>query len=158
MSESFCRKCGLPNPSTVEYCNRCGEKLTPRPWLLIIGSVVIVIFVLALFVRHRSPVPGVGHAMTNTAPPAAQNSCLLVSTDKGSYDDFSTTITGTIQNTCGKKFRAIEVSYKLFDDSGAVVGNAVADLGSVDGDQPWGFTARGWKPAKRFLLDKVTAN
>ena len=75
----------------------------------------------------------------------------------GSVDENSSTVTGSIKNNCGRKFRYVEITFKLFDASGNVVGTALANQNNLDVGETWKFKAFGLATSRRYQLDEITA-
>ena len=72
-------------------------------------------------------------------------------------DEFGTTITGTLRNNCGKDFSYIEVTFKLFDRAGNVVGTALANQTNLKAGETWRFKAFGTPAARHDRLDEISA-
>jgi hypothetical protein len=84
--------------------------------------------------------------------------CLqFVSKDQGDGDENSIKITGSLKNNCGRNFRYIQIRYKLFDRSGAVVGTAFTNLASLANGEIWKFQAHAFVHATNFRLDDIAA-
>ncbi len=83
--------------------------------------------------------------------------CLSPPDYKAVSEGYSTVITGVIKNTCGRNFRYVQVTFKLFDNSGAVVGTALANQNNLDNGETWKFKAHAFTDFAKFRLDKITA-
>jgi hypothetical protein len=59
--------------------------------------------------------------------------CLQVVRSGGAVDDFGTTITGTLSNNCARDFSYVEISFKLFDNRGNVVGTRASESNEPEG-------------------------
>ena len=93
-------------------------------------------------------------AEPNPADPLA---CLSLVSPKGEMNENSTIITGSVKNTCGRNFRYVQITFKLIDASGSLVGTALANQSSLDAGETWKFKAHGFVSAPRFRLDHITA-
>ena len=81
--------------------------------------------------------------------------CLQVVRSGGAVDDFGTTITGTLSNNCARDFSYVEISFKLFDNRGNVVGTALANQTNLRAGEKWKFTAFGTPAAHHDSIDEV---
>jgi hypothetical protein len=85
--------------------------------------------------------------------------CLdFVSQPRGEVNEYSTRISGVIKNNCGRDFRYVQVSFKLFDSSGSTVGIAFTNLAGLANGDAWRFQAQGFTPAVRFRVDEIKAH
>jgi hypothetical protein len=82
-------------------------------------------------------------------------SCLEVVNQKGTVSEYSVTIIGSAKNTCGRNFRYVEINFKVFEGSRAVVGKATDNLSGLDGGETWEFRAVALSPGKRCRLDEI---
>jgi len=80
---------------------------------------------------------------------------LLEKTVNGVVDDFTIKITGTVVNRRGKNLRYVQITYKLYDESGAQVGTALANINNLEPGGTWKFEAVGFRKAKSFKLAEL---
>ena len=83
--------------------------------------------------------------------------CLSPPSYKAVAEEYVTYITGTIKNTCGRSFRYVQVTFKLFDGSGAVVGTALANQANLENGESWKFKANALTEFRKYRIDKITA-
>lgn len=83
--------------------------------------------------------------------------CLELVKKSGSVDEYSTRITGTIKNNCGRTFSYVQITFKLFDGADNVVGTALANQNNLEAGETWKFAAHGFTVSTRFRLDEITA-
>jgi hypothetical protein len=83
--------------------------------------------------------------------------CLEMVRKSGDVDEFGTTITGTVRNNCGKDFSYVEVTFKLFDRAGNVVGTALANQTNLKAGETWKFKAFGTPAAHHDRFDEIRA-
>jgi hypothetical protein len=114
--------------------------------------VIVVLGTLSSLVK--SSLPASVNAHERSTDPAV---CLELLSKEGNVDQYSTTITGSIKNNCGRKFRYVQITFKLFDDSGNVVGTALANQNDLDIDETWTFKAHGFAVCNRFRMSQITA-
>jgi len=60
---------------------------------------------------------------------------------KGLNDNFGGKITGTVVNKSGKQLRYAQITFKLYDASGAQVGSALANINGLEPGKRWNFEA-----------------
>jgi len=78
---------------------------------------------------------------------------LLISKGNKSF----TYVSGTVKNTCGRDFSYVEVSFKLIDHDGNVVGTAVANQTNLKDGETWKFQAMGTPAAHHDRFEGVSA-
>jgi hypothetical protein len=66
---------------------------------------------------------------------------LLKKTVKGTRGNFGGEITGTIVNRRGRKLSYAEITFNLYDRSGAQVGTAIANINGLEPGGSWNFKA-----------------
>lgn len=75
-----------------------------------------------------------------------------------SSDRYSSTVTGTITNESGSAKRYVQVSFGLYDSSGALLGTALANVSNLASGTDWKYKAVGFVPNfERCKLEDVTA-
>ena len=135
-------------------------------WIAGIYVSAIVIGKLAPLTPRSSSLPTTTTAAEDGAALAARDRvrgqtdtsiCLSPPDYKAVSEEYSTIITGVIKNTCGRNFRYVQVTFKLFDSSGAVVGTALANQNNLDNGETWKFKAHAFTDFAKFRLDKITA-
>jgi DNA-directed RNA polymerase subunit RPC12/RpoP len=81
---------------------------------------------------------------------------LLNETLKGTTNQFAGEITGTVVNEGNKTLNYAQIQFNLYDDSGAQVGSAVANINGLEPGGRWNFKAvtftNKWKTFKMFKL------
>ena len=133
-SGSECPKCNALSPVSNQFCGKCGaamhRKSSSAAAIVLLGLVCTLLYVM---VGNR------GTESSPSAPPSARTpsvvesqpkECLAILNRSGSYNEYSTTITGSIKNNCGRRFRYVSITFKLKGSSGESVGNS--------GAQCWG--------------------
>ncbi len=161
-----CPKCKTSNPQVSKFCGTCGSQIKRKRSPILVGclgffGVIVVLGMLGSFINKgalppspRSSLPASVTAHERSTDPAV---CLELLSKEGSVDEYSTTITGSIKNNCGRKFRYVQITFKLFDASGSVVGTALANQNDLDLDETWKFKAHGFAVCKTFRMTEITA-
>jgi hypothetical protein len=165
---TWCPKCKAFNLATNQFCGKCGGPMQKKTSPALIGclgliGIAVLIGVFSSGSSDKSTSPSSSSRSASSVParipdlPKDPKVCLELVKKSGSYDEYSTTITGAIKNNCGKSFSYVQVTFKLTDESGAVVGTALANVNNLDAGETWKFKAHGFTPSKQYRLDVITA-
>jgi hypothetical protein len=97
------------------------------------------------------------HLVTGSPPPPDDPlTCLSLASYKRTPDEGSMVITGSVKNACARRYSNVQITFKLFDTSGRVVGTALANQNNLDGGEMRNFKAHGvLAPGLQF--DHITA-
>ena len=76
----------------------------------------------------------------------------------GSYDGFAFYIKGTIKNNTEKTYSYVQVSFNLYDETGAQVGTAMDNINNLEGNGVWKFEAIGMGATKATKYKLVGIN
>ncbi len=102
--------------------------------------------------------PSLAHQPDQLHPDRASAlACLQMARKKGEIDESFTYVNGTVKNTCGRDFSYVEVSFKLIDHDGNVVGTAVANQTNLKDGETWKFQAIGTPAAHRDRFEGLSA-
>ncbi len=170
----YCPSCGTQLSEAAKFCEKCGNPanapvppplVQPVPkkqpvvrlknifilllFFVVLGFVGLVIMeMISGRANRRSTASTPSVADTTSAPivPSRTKSCLSVVGDNGEVDSMSTTVTGSVMNNCGKNFSYVQVTFKLFDVTGDVVGTALANQGGLSAGETWKFKAHALAP------------
>lgn len=66
---------------------------------------------------------------------------LLRKTVTGKYDEFAFYVTGTVVNRRSRKLRYAQITFNIYDASGAQVGSALANINGLEPGGQWNFKA-----------------
>lgn len=76
---------------------------------------------------------------------------------EGSYDGFAYYINGSIVNNTDKQYSYVQVTFNLYDASGAQIGTALANINNLDPNGTWKFKAMGGtQNAASYKLAEIT--
>jgi len=163
----LCPRCGAQVSDAQKSCDNCGfappGSVFAKKGVLVLSVVIGLAITLSFIGFFEWP----GGTSTTKAPPAPKieparlepAQCLdFVSPPQGEVNEYSTRISGVIKNNCGRDFRFVQVSFKLYDSSGSAVGIAFTNLAGLAGGDAWKFQAQGFTPAVRFRFDQITAH
>jgi hypothetical protein len=176
-SAQFCDQCGSPvarrrEPTGEVTVVAKGRGNHPVGKMLGAAALVIVaLWIVGLLTQGKdgngstrnNPAPkpersrGVEEAYT---PPTimATSECLERGKRNSEVDEYeiATTIVGTVKNNCGRDFSYVEISFKLLDHKGDVVGTAMANQTNLRAGETWKYKALG-SAAYSNQFDSITA-
>lgn len=76
---------------------------------------------------------------------------------KASYDEYRFDVAGKIKNSTAKKYNYAQVTFSVYDSSGAKVGSALANINNLAPGETWAFKALCMCPTgRRYKFDGVT--
>lgn len=76
---------------------------------------------------------------------------------EGSYDGFAYYVNGTIKNNTDKQYSYVQVTFNLYDASGAQIGTAMSNINNLEGNGTWKFKAiGGTENAASYKLAEIT--
>jgi hypothetical protein len=76
----------------------------------------------------------------------------------GSNTSLTFEVSGLLENTCGRPFSFVSLSYTVLDASGAIVGTALANQTNIGTGQKWRFRAVAFANGTHYRLDSLTAH
>jgi hypothetical protein len=79
---------------------------------------------------------------------------LLKDTVEGRQTEFGGEITGTVVNRRNRKLGYVQITFNLYDESGAQVGSALANINGLEPDGRWNFEANSF--GKKFSTYKFS--
>lgn len=75
---------------------------------------------------------------------------------KGTSNAYSAKVIGKVRNNSGRNCSMFTITYKLYNKSGEVLGNASAFLSNFSNNQVWSFQANGFvKGMESYDFDSV---
>ena len=178
VSGQFCDQCGTPvspivqRPAQQLPAQQEADRRSKSGQLGVIAFVVFIFSCLVLFALVQwasqggatnnasddSKSPSVAHQPDQLHPDGDSTlRCLQMVRKKGEFDESFTYVSGTVKNTCGRDFSYVEVSFKLIDHDGNVVGTAVANQTNLKDGETWKFQAMGTPAAHRTRFEGVSA-
>lgn len=71
-------------------------------------------------------------------------------------DEWSTKIIGTVTNNSGERASYVQVDYSLYDETGAKIGSAMANISGLEAGERWNFEAMSLESnVASYKLDKM---
>ena len=95
-------------------------------------------------------------AADRAAAAEAPKSNLELLSRSGSYDEYSTTITGRIRNNTAHSYGYVQVTFNLYNTAGEQVGTALANVNNLEPGTVWKFKAFGFARGTTFKLGEIT--
>lgn len=145
-----CKVCGAIIAKSAPTCPQCGAKRKRGIGRIIIG-IVVLIFGLALMISSFSDADG--KAKTSNAV-NGQNAVQAINNSNAAkrleeiakpeiaFDEFGlSSIKGSYKNISGKTLSYAQVTFALYDDEGAQIGTAVANINNLTADSVWKYSA-----------------
>lgn len=62
---------------------------------------------------------------------------------EGSFDGFAYYVTGSIKNNTNRQYSYVQVTFNLYDEDGAQIGTAMANVNNLEANGTWKFKALG---------------
>ncbi len=158
--QKTCKKCHGSIPVNSEICPICGANLKPiykKVWFWIL--VIFVLFVVVVggcvgacsksVVDNTNSVSKNNGAVASSAGSAASAETPSKDADKYAIADemlvdkgYGTyAITGIFTNTSGKEYSYVQLTYTLYDESGAQIGEAYANANNLKDATAWKYEA-----------------
>lgn len=82
---------------------------------------------------------------------------LLSETVQGTRGQFGGEITGTVVNRTDRKYRYAQITFNLYDGSGAQVGSALANINGLEPGGSWKFKATSFgTDFKKYKFSELT--
>ena len=75
---------------------------------------------------------------------------------QGTYDGYGYYVTGTIVNNTNKQYTYVQVTFNLYDSSGAQIGTALDNINYLEANGTWKFSAIGIADAASYKLAEIT--
>ncbi len=131
MAMKICKDCGTEVSKSAKTCPKCGKKLTHTGLRVILGIVVIIIGICAM-------------ASNSSTPTSSQAEKFTLLSDTKITDSIGTTyIEGEIKNNTDKTYSYVQVTFNLYDASGAQLGTAVDNINNLEPNATWKYKAIG---------------
>lgn len=121
-------------------------------WLII----VIVVGVIASSQGGTTTTGSNSTSSTEQKQTQTQEKFSLVDSEE-SYDGFAYYVNGTIKNNTDKQYSYVQVTFNLYDASGAQIGTAMSNINNLEGNGTWKFKAiGGTENAASYKLAEIT--
>ena len=121
-------------------------------WLII----VIVVVAIASSQGGTTTTGSNSTSSTEQKQTQTQEKFSLVDSE-GNYDGFAYYVNGTIKNNTDKQYSYVQVTFNLYDASGAQIGTAMANINNLEGNGTWKFKAiGGTQNATSYKLAEIT--
>lgn len=119
------------------------------------GCVLVVLGVIIAIIAFSSMMSDTTTTNDNDMIETTEEFTLVNS--EGSYDGFAYYVTGTITNNTNKEYSYVQVTFNLYDSSGAQIGTALANINNLEAGGTWKFSAiGGTEKAASYKLAEIT--
>lgn len=87
-----------------------------------------------------------------------EDSGIVLRNVEGTVGSYSITISGSAFNRSGQDYSYVQLSFSLYDETDAKVGDALANTSGLDAGREWKFEALGTgaESAASFSIDEIT--
>ena len=134
MGMKVCKDCGTEVSKSAKTCPKCGRKLKHGGLRIILGILIIIIGIGAI--------AGASGTKQTSNNPTEKFS--IEGETNGYYDGvIAFYIEGTIKNNTDKKYSYVQVTFNLYDESGAQIGTAIDNINNLEPNGTWKFKALG---------------
>lgn len=135
MAMKFCKECSAEISKSAKICPKCGKKQKRGGFFRVLLGIFILIIGVALLAGDTST-PTPTSTSTNT------EKFTLVS-DKMTTEYGTSYIEGEIKNNTDKTYNYVQVTFNLYDKSGAQLGTAVDNINNLEPNGTWKYKALG---------------
>lgn len=105
------------------------------------GCVLVVLGVILAIIAFSSMMSDTTTTNDNDMIKTTEEFTLVDS--QGTYDGYGYYVTGTIVNNTNKQYTYVQVTFNLYDSSGAQVGTALDNINYLEANGTWKFSAIG---------------
>lgn len=131
MAMKTCKDCGTEVSKSAKTCPKCGKKLSHTGLNIILGIIVIIIGICAI-------------ASDSSTPTSSQTEKFTLLSDTKITDSIGTTyIEGEIKNNTDKTYSYVQVTFNLYDATGAQLGTAIDNINNLEPNATWKYKAVG---------------
>ena len=117
---------------------------------------IIIIVVVAIAGSQGGTTTTGSNSTSSTKQTQTQEKFSPVDSE-GTYDGFAYYVNGTIKNNTDKQYSYVQVTFNLYDSSGAQIGTAMANINNLEGNGTWKFKAiGGTENAASYKLAEIT--
>ena len=106
--------------------------------LAVLGIIILIIIFLIIFSSVGSDT-----TTTNDNEMIETTEEFTLVDSQGTYDGYGYYVTGTIVNNTNKQYTYVQVTFNLYDSSGAQVGTALDNINYLEANGTWKFSAIG---------------
>lgn len=150
--EPKCPKCG---GALIALLSAVAKPVAPKPasnsnamgCFVLLGILLLIAIVSHWLSDDKAPGPSA------TAIP--EKPCLELVSDKATLENSYGHIHGVVRNNCDKRFRYVEIEFKLYDSADAVTGTAMTNVTALGPYESWRFDAVGLHPFRQYNLAHV---
>ena len=132
MSMKNCKECGSEISKSAKVCPKCGKKQKNSIMRVFLGVFIAIIGI------------GIIASSGDTIPTNSEQEKFTLLSDKKIVDSIGTTyIEGEIKNNTDKNYSYVQVTFNLYDASGAQLGTAIDNINNLEPNGTWKYKAMG---------------
>lgn len=145
-----CKACGAEISKSAKTCPHCGHKNKRGPFKILLG-LIIILFGLSILIGGIAALLGGDSSSSSSSGEnfiqAANNKNAstkleTVSEPEIVVGDFGTkSVNGSMKNISGETLSYVQITFALYDDDGAQIGTAVANINNLTADSVWKYSA-----------------
>ena len=142
-----CKTCGADIAKSAKICPHCGAKKKPGVFRVLMGTFLIFIGLCAIVGALSGGSGSKSPTSDQNAVQAINNSASKQKLEEVSAPAIATgdygnkTISGSLKNVSGKTISYVQITFALYDNDGAQVGTAVANINNLTADSVWKYSA-----------------
>lgn len=142
MAMKNCKECGTEISKSAKECPKCGKSQKNFFQKHIVLTVILIIVALGV-------VAGAGGEIDTSSPNSnpiktnTESEKFSLVSDKLTTDGFGTYIKGEIKNNTDKSYSYVQVTFNLYDSSGAQLGTAIDNINNLEPNGVWKYKAVG---------------
>ncbi len=132
MSMKVCKDCGTEISKSAKVCPKCGKKQKKGVVRIVLGVILLMGVIGGLM------------SGGDTTPTSAEQEKFTLISDSKVIDAIGTTyIEGEIKNNTDKSYSYVQVTFNLYDEDGAQLGTAMANINNLEPNGTWKYKAIG---------------
>ncbi len=146
-----CKTCGAQISDQAKVCPHCGEKNTSTGivgGIKLVGKILLGVFIFIIILTIITP-SGNLTSSSNTSRSDNENETEIINSKfeiisgpEMSYDSLGVvSIKGAVKNISGRDLSYAQITFGLYDNEGAQIGTAVANINNLEKDGTWKYTA-----------------
>ena len=126
-----CKACGKEISSDAKTCPNCGAKNKHFPWWQVILALFLFSFIYGAISNKTTPT-GPGNVNKGQIEEERNAPDLEVLQAKSVSNGYSKYIIGMVKNNTDKTYSYVQISFNLYDDSGAQVGSSIDNINNLE--------------------------
>lgn len=118
-----------------------GKKPVYKKWWFWFIILLVIAGISGVAFGDSNTNPTSTSTTSNTTTQTTERFTLVDS--EGSFDGFAYYVTGSIKNNTDRQYSYVQVTFNLYDEDGAQIGTAMANVNNLEAKGTWKFKALG---------------